>query len=62
MKKKKIYSWDLLYWIDDNLPDEIKEAMNKVGWNALGVYELVKEGIVLEKKGNISNNPTRRLS
>jgi len=62
MKKKKIHSWDLLYWIDDNLPDEIKEAMNKVGWNALGVYELVKEGIVLEKKGNISNNPTRRLS
>lgn len=52
------YSWDLNDWVIEQIPKPINEAMSKVGWNALGVYEVVKEGIALEKKGKLTHVST----
>lgn len=48
--KKNIYSWNLSDWINERLPNEIKEAMKNTGLNSFGIYELVKEGIAIERK------------
>ncbi len=51
--KKKIYSWDLDGWVKSQLPQAIKDAMNRTGWNTFGIYEMVKEGLALERKGRL---------
>lgn len=50
MKKKKIYSFASDEKINVALPQLIKDAFYECGWNAFGVYELVKEILKQEKK------------
>ena len=50
MGKKQIYSFELLDWVKNQLPDEIVKAIRDTGWNVFGIYELVKEGLSLEKR------------
>lgn len=47
---KTIYSYSLEREIERQIPPSIIEAMNNKGWNAFGIYELVKEEIKKEKK------------
>jgi len=56
MFKKQIYSWKLKSWIDSQIPEEIKLAMVSNGWNSFGIYELVKRGLSLERKNNLTNS------
>lgn len=42
MAKRTIYPRQVEQIIDQTLPAEITSAMHKHGWNALGVYELVR--------------------
>lgn len=49
MKKAKVYSHDLSRAVAARIPLSILEAMGKVGWNPLGVYEVVAEEL---KKAN----------
>lgn len=55
MSKKRIYSFKLTDWIKERLPKKIIQAMHETGWNAFGIYELVKEGILLDKKNNLDS-------
>ena len=50
MKRRKLYSHRLAGAIDERLPVNLLDAMNAVGWNALGVYEVVLEEIAKLKK------------
>lgn len=50
MKKRKIYSREVEKRIEEQIPKEILEALSSQGWNALGIYELVKKEIELERK------------
>lgn len=59
MSKKQIYSFELYDWIKEQLPKEIIQAMYDTGWNAFGIYELVKEGRSLQQKGNLTSRPSR---
>ena len=43
MSKGREYSHSLNDEINLKLPEEIKTAMNLKGWNALGIYELVRD-------------------
>ncbi len=36
--------------IEQQLPPEVVEALNKHGWNALGVYDLVKRELAAERR------------
>jgi hypothetical protein len=55
--KKPMYSFTTQMKVDAELPQCIKDAMNKSGWNSLGIYELVKtvlkkeRAAIKEKKG-----------
>ncbi len=42
---KKLYSYDLLARVNDQLPQCVIDAMNNSGWNALGIKEVVDEEI-----------------
>jgi hypothetical protein len=42
---KKIYSYNLVSKIEAKIPKSILQALGKEGWNALGIYELVKKEI-----------------
>lgn len=61
-RRKKLYSMQLTRWVDSQIPGEIIRSMINNGWNAFGIYELVKQGIRLEQKGNLSSgiNPTTK--
>jgi hypothetical protein len=50
MAKEKIYSFKLHDWAMAQLPFEIAQAMRKNAWNVFGIYEMVKEGLSLEKR------------
>jgi hypothetical protein len=50
VKKKYIYTWGAEAIIEAALPQALRDAMRKTGWNAFGIYELVKETINKEKK------------
>jgi len=50
MGKKAKYSWKLNDWVVGKIPQQIRAAMSQNGWNAFGVYEVVKEGIAWERK------------
>ena len=56
MRKTQIYSFELYDWVKERLPKKIIQAMHKTGWNSFGIYELVKEGISLERKCNLINH------
>ena len=56
--KKKVYSYDLLDRVNDQLPQCVIDAMNNSGWNALGIKEVVDEEIKKGKKK--SSTPTKR--
>lgn len=51
MSKRQIYSFALKEKVDSKLPQRVKDAMNICGWNALGVYELVRDELKIEKRG-----------
>ena len=44
------YSYPVRDAIESQLPKSIKEAMAMSGWDALGVYELVKFALAAEKR------------
>lgn len=46
---KTVYNYRSQEAIDAQLPMDVKEAMHLNGWNAFGVYELVKEELRKEK-------------
>lgn len=46
---KTIYSYRAQDAINAELPELVKRAMELSGWNAFGVYELVKEELRKEK-------------
>lgn len=45
MKKKQLYTWGAEALVTAELPQALKDAMSTTGWNAFGVYELVKDAI-----------------
>jgi hypothetical protein len=49
-KSRKIYSYSLAALVESQIPAPIREAMNKLGWNAFGIYELVRDEIRIEKR------------
>ncbi len=57
---KKIYSYELAKWVESQVPSEIIRAMLNDGWNVFGIYELVKEGLSLERKGNLTSKCSGR--
>lgn len=59
MSKKHIYSFALYDWVKEQLPKEIIQAMHDTGWNAFGIYELVKEGRSLQEKRNLTSRRSR---
>jgi len=59
MRKKYIYSFELTHWVESYIPTEIIQAMLNHGWNVFGIYELVKEGFSLERKGNLTSRSSR---
>ena len=48
-RKQPIYSGTAFDAVQKELPDALKEAMNKSGWNVFGVYELVKTVLAKER-------------
>lgn len=50
MKKAKIYTWGAEALITAELPNMLKDAMRLTGWNAFGIYELVKDSIRKDKR------------
>jgi len=57
--RKKMYSHELTRWVESQVPGEIIRSMLNNGWNTFGIYELVKEGIEFERKGNLSEPSSR---
>lgn len=49
-KKKKIYSYTLRDKVESQLSRDILHALAMSGWNAIGIYELVKQEIENEKR------------
>lgn len=49
-KKNTIYSYALRDKVESQLPPDILHALCMCGWNALGIYELVKQEIANEKR------------
>lgn len=47
---KKLYTYDLNDRVNEQLPKCVRDAMNNSGWNALGIYELVKDEIEKGKR------------
>ena len=45
MKKRQLYTWGAEALIAAELPKMLKDAMSATGWNAQGIYELVKDAI-----------------
>ena len=45
MKKRQLYTWGAEALIAAELPKVLKDAMSITGWNAFGIYELVKAAI-----------------
>lgn len=46
----KKYSYDIVDKIEAKIPQAILDALKSQGWNALGIYELVKDEIKQAKK------------
>ena len=59
MSKNQIYSFELYDWVKEQLPKEIIQAMHDTGWNPFGIYELVKEGLSLKPKRNLTSRRSR---
>jgi hypothetical protein len=50
MVKEKMYSCELSDIVEAKLPKPIRDAMKQTGWNAFGIYELVRRELAEEKK------------
>ena len=50
MPRKQIYTFSLQDRVDAELPQKVKDAMNICGWNAFGIYELVRDELKREKQ------------
>lgn len=50
MSKKQIYSFKLKEKVDSQLPEKVKDAMYICGWDALGIYELVRDELKIERR------------
>lgn len=48
--KNKLYSFPLGAKIEAQLPKNVLTALHMSGWNAFGIYELVKKEIAAEKR------------
>lgn len=48
--KKKIYSYALRDKVESQLSRDILHALSMSGWNAMGIYELVKQELANEKR------------
>ena len=48
--KKQLYSFPLGAKIEAQLPKNVLIALHMSGWNAFGIYELVKKEISKEKR------------
>jgi hypothetical protein len=50
VSKKKIYSFSIQVKVESQLSRDILHALAMSGWNAFGIYELVKQEIATEKR------------
>lgn len=57
--KKKIYSYYVQDKIKARIPPIILAELSNQGWNAMGIYEVVKEELEKEKKDE--KNCNRKL-
>lgn len=48
-RRRRVYSHTLNANVEARIPPSILEALSRVGWNALGIYEVVQEEIKKEK-------------
>ena len=60
MAKKKLYSVEFQDWVEAQLSPEMVRVMHKNGWNVFGVYELVKAGLSLERRGKFIADKIRK--
>ncbi len=50
MKPPTLYPYEVVSAIEVRLPQSVIEEMQKHGWNAMGIYAVVKEEIEYWKK------------
>lgn len=50
MVRKQIYSYALRDRVEAQLPQKVKDAMDICGWDALGVYEIVRDEIKRDRQ------------
>lgn len=56
--KQHIYSGTAFDTVQKELPQALKDALNKTGWNVFGVYELVKTVLAKEHKEHLVKKET----
>ncbi len=44
------YTKEVAEKVDAKIPEEVRAALHKYGWNELGIYEVVKKAIAEVKK------------
>lgn len=49
---RHLYSYALQDAVERQLPKSVLDALANCGWNAIGVYELVKFALAAEKRAN----------
>lgn len=49
-KRATIYSHNLDAIVLSQIPQPIREAMDKLGWNAFGIYEIVRDEMERERR------------
>jgi hypothetical protein len=55
-KKPKVYPHEVCDKIDKIIPSQIIQAMEELGWNAFGVYEVVREALSEYNKNKPKKN------
>lgn len=55
-KKPKVYPHEVCDKIDKIIPSQIIQAMAELGWNAFGVYEVVREALSEYNKNKPKKN------
>lgn len=56
-KTPRIYSHAVIDAVNAAIPASIREAMSQVGWNALGIYEVVDETLKQERRNRRRDTP-----
>jgi hypothetical protein len=56
--RKQLYSFPLGAKIEAQLPEKVLIALKMSGWNAFGIYEMVKKEIAAEKRNRIKYGHT----